>query len=76
MWSGDAAGRRLDGTGDAERQWRQLMGLPLREAREVFEREYLVAQIKPLRRQHFAHRRIRRQGALGAAPQAQGAGDD
>jgi two-component system nitrogen regulation response regulator NtrX len=23
----------------------QLMGLPLREAREVFEREYLVAQI-------------------------------
>ena len=23
----------------------QLMGLPLRDAREVFEREYLVAQI-------------------------------
>ena len=52
-----------------------LMGLPLRDAREVFEREYLVAQIQPLRRQHLAHRRIRRHGALGAAPQAQGAGD-
>jgi len=33
----------------------QLMGLPLRDAREVFEREYLVAQNQPLRRQHFAH---------------------
>jgi two-component system nitrogen regulation response regulator NtrX len=41
-----AAGCRLDGADDAERQWRRaLMGLPLREAREVFEREYLVAQI-------------------------------
>ena len=30
---------------------------------------------QPFRRQHLAHRRIRRHGALGAAPQAQGAGD-
>ena len=51
----------------------QLMGLPLREAREVFEREYLRRADQPLRRQHFAHRRIRRHGALGAASQAQGA---
>ena len=51
-----------------------LMGLPLREAREVFEREYLRRADQPLRRQYFAHRRIRRHGALGAAPQAEGAG--
>ena len=43
----------------------QLMGLPLREAREVFEREYLRRADQPLRRQHLAHRRVRRHGALG-----------
>ena len=52
-----------------------LMGLPLRDAREVFEREYLVAQISRFGRQYLAHRRICRHGALGAAPQAQGARD-
>ena len=52
-----------------------LMGLPLREAREVFEREYLRGADQPLRRQHLAHRRVRRHGALGAASQAQGARD-
>ena len=52
----------------------QLMGLPLREAREMFEREYLRGADQPLRRQYLAHRRVRRHGALGAAPQAQGAG--
>ncbi len=29
------------------------MGLPLREAREVFERDYLIVQISRLQRQHF-----------------------
>ena len=47
-----AAGRRLDGAEHAERQRRRaLMGLPLREAREVFEREYLRGPDQPLRRQ-------------------------
>ena len=41
-----AAGCRLDGAGMPNGSGgEQLMGLPLREAREVFEREYLVAQI-------------------------------
>ena len=52
----------------------QLIGLPLREAREMFEREYLRRADHPLRRQHLAHRRLHRHGALGAAPQAQVAG--
>ena len=52
-----------------------LMSLALREAREVFEREYLSGADQSLRRQYFAHRRIRRHGAFGAAPQAQGARD-
>ena len=50
-----------------------LMGLPLRDAREVFEREYLRGADQPVRRQHLAHRRVRRHGALGAPSQAQGA---
>ena len=50
-----------------------LMSLALREAREVFEREYLLGADQPLRRQYFAYRRVRRHGAFGAAPQAQGA---
>jgi len=33
-----------------------LMGLPLRDAREVFEREYLVAQINKRFGAHFPHR--------------------
>ena len=48
-----------------------LMSLPLRDAREIFEREYLDRAGQPLRRQHLAHRRVRRHGALGAAPQAE-----
>ncbi len=44
----------------------KLMSLPLREAREVFEREYLVAQLNRFSRQYFAHGRIHRNGALGA----------
>ena len=52
-----------------------LMGLAAaRGARSVRARISAGAD-QPLRRQHFAHRRIRRHGALGAAPQAQGAGD-
>ena len=52
-----------------------LMSLALaRGARSVRARISAGAD-QPLRQQHFAHRRIRRHGALGAAPQAQGAGD-
>ena len=50
-----------------------LMGLPLRDAREVFEREYLRGADQPVRRQYLTHRRVRRHGALGAPSQAQGA---
>ena len=46
-----------------------IMGSPLREARESFEREYLKIQI----RQHLAHRVVHRNGTLGAAPEAEGA---
>ena len=41
-----AAGRRLHGAGHANsNNGEHIMGLPLREAREVFERDYLIAQI-------------------------------
>ena len=71
-----AAGRRLDGAGNAERQWRRASDGPAaaRRARSVRARISGGAD-QPLRRQYLAHRRIRRHGALGAAPQAQGAGD-
>ena len=48
-----------------------LMSMPLRDAREIFEREYLRGSGQPLRRQHLAHRRVRRHGAVGAAPEAE-----
>ncbi len=51
----------------------QLMGLPLREAREAFEREYLRAADQSVWRQYLPHRGICRHGTFGAAPQAQGA---
>ena len=50
-----------------------IMGTPLREARETFEREYLRGPDPPLLGQHLAHRDLHRHGALGAAPQAEGA---
>ena len=49
----------------------ELMAMSLREAREVFERQYLKAQLDPFRRQHLAHRELRRHGAIRAAPQAE-----
>src|SRR5262249_19048037 len=52
-----------------------LMGLPLRDAREGFGTEYLVAQDRPFGGQFSPPRRVRRHGALGAASQAQGARD-
>ena len=68
-----AGGRRADAD-HAERLGRRAAhALPLREAREIFEREYLAGPDQPLRRQHLAHRRVRRHGALGAAPQAEDA---
>ncbi len=42
----------------------KLLALPLREAREVFEREYLGGPDRPLRRQHLADRRIHRYGKV------------
>ena len=50
-----------------------LMSLPLRDAREIFEREYLHGADQPFWRQHLTHCRIRGDGALGAAPEALGA---
>ena len=49
----------------------RLMSLPLRDAREIFEREYLIAQIATVFREHLAHRGVHRNGALGAAPQTE-----
>jgi len=49
------------------------MGLPLREAREVFERDYLIAPDQPLLRQYLAHRGVRRDERSALASQAQGA---
>ena len=71
-----AAGRRLDGAVDAERQWRRATDEPAaaRGARNVRARISRGAD-QPLRRQHLADRRIRRHGALGAAPQAESARD-
>ena len=51
----------------------EIMSVPLREARELFERRYLDAQVTPLRRQHREDRHLRRHGALGALSQAAGA---
>ena len=47
-----------------------IMGLPLREAREVFERDYTDCPDQPLLRQHLSDSGIRRHGAFGAASQA------
>ena len=71
-----AAGRRRDGAEPAERRRRRASdGLAAaRCARDVRARISARAD-QPLRRQHLAHRRVRRHGALGAAPQAQGAGN-
>ena len=41
-----------------------LMGLPLREAREAFEREYLPRANQPLRRQYFPHCGVCRHGGV------------
>ncbi len=49
---GATAPTALKGDGPAA----EIMSLPLREAREVFERQYLVAQVTALRLQHLAHR--------------------
>ena len=61
---------------DAERQRRRASDEPgaARGARSVRARISAGAD-QPLRRQYFAHRRVCRHGALGAASQAQGAGD-
>ena len=70
-----AARCRLDGAGHAQRQWRRAVDGPAvaRRARGVRARISGGADF-PFRRQHLAHRRIRRHGALGAAPQAESAG--
>ena len=51
-----------------------LLAMPLREAREAFERDYLAAQIVALRREYLAHRQFRRDGTLGSTPQDQASG--
>ena len=51
-----------------------IMGSPLREAREIVRARISQDPDPPLFRQHLAHRVVHRHGALGAAPEAQGAG--
>ena len=48
-----------------------MMSLPLREAREMFEREYLLAQVSRFGGNISRTAEFHRHGALGAAPQAQ-----
>jgi DNA-binding NtrC family response regulator len=48
-----------------------LMSLPLRDAREVFERQYLLAQIERFGGNISKHRRVRRHGAQRPPPQDQ-----
>ena len=69
-----AAGGRRRPTRRTSLGAERIIALPLREAREVFEREYLNAQMLRFSRQHLAHGRLHRHGALGAAPQAEVAG--
>ena len=40
----------------------EVMSLPLREAREIFERRYLESQVTAVRRQHLADGAFRRHG--------------
>ncbi len=60
----------------AERQWRRASDEPrlARGARSV-RAGISLGPDQPLRRQYFTHRRVRRHGALRAAPQAQGVED-
>jgi D-alanine transaminase len=48
-----------------------IMALPLREAREMFEKDYLIAQINRFGGNISKHRRVHRHGALRAASQAE-----
>ena len=48
-----------------------IMGLPLREARDLFETQYLQAQLLRFRRQYQPHRAVRRDGAQCPSPQAE-----
>ena len=50
-----------------------LMGLPLARCARGVRARISGGADQPLRRQYLAHRRVRRHGAFGAAPQAQGA---
>ena len=50
-----------------------IMGSPLREAREIVRARISENPDPALFRQHLAHRIVHRHGALGAAPQAEGA---
>ena len=52
----------------------KLMSMPLRDAREIFEREYLLAR-RPLFGQHLADGGVHRNGALRPAQEAEVPGD-
>ena len=49
----------------------EIMTLPLRDAREVFEREYLDRPGHPVWRQHLADRGLCRDGAVRPAPEVE-----
>ena len=69
-----AAGRRLDGAGDADQQQRRTHHGPATARGEGGIRARLSdCPDQPLLRQYLSHGGIRRHGALGAPPQAQGA---
>ena len=69
-----AAGRWLHGTGDADQQqWRAHHGLAATGGAGSVRARLPDRADQSVLGQHFAHRRIRRHGALGATPQAEGA---
>ena len=71
----NAAGRgRRAPAGRLDRRPERIIALPLRDAREVFEREYLIAQIMRFGGNISRTADLHRHGALGPAPQAEVAG--
>ena len=69
-----AAGCGFDGAGDADQQqWRAHHGAAAARGAGSVRARLPDRPDQPVLGQHFAHRRIRRHGAFGAASQAQGA---
>ncbi len=58
----------INGGGASEAGFELVMTAPLREARMVFEKQYLSGSGQPVRRKHFQNGGVRGHGAFGLAP--------